>query len=780
MNVQETAAGFGGESGESILPALKKYIPGLTAAAVSALMNRALLPGGYFPLGAAFMAAVPQKYAAAAAVGGVLSCLTDGGSLTSMEGLRHVASLLAVCGIRWALAELRTVNRARFYPFFAALAGVLMTNTVINGTTGSVISYSTLYFLAEGAMAGIAAMFFSGACRAADRFGSGERLSRMASVSLIITLCAAAIPLCRLRVWGFSPGMMLLHAAVLLAAAARSDIGGATSGIAAGCVASLSRYSLPYGAVIPVAALLAGYASFYGRIFAASAYMACCFMGCLTAGSFDYMLVAEAAAGGVISCLVPIAYAERAIAAAGFGQTYVHSSPADNSAAQRLNDAAQSISGICSVLGRVSDGLEKRSLPDDDGIYRRAFGEVCGKCVLCGRCFGEDEGKDDARIRQLAGKLKKGRSVSGSEISAALGKKCIREDELAGEINRGYGYYLASRSAYSRISSIRSVMNGQLEGVGMLLDSLGGELCADRQDEYYSREVAEHLTFCGYDVISCSCSVSARGRRNVRLTVRCSDGESEAPEIAGCAGECFDCGFEVDSAVNTGDMLELSLAQRKKYSLVCTGAQHCCGDQKLCGDSYQSFEDGLGGGYLLLSDGMGSGGRAAVEGALTCELFHRLLEGGFDFDSAVKIVNSALMIKSDDETLSTADCLHVNLYNGRAVISKAGAAQSYHITDGFVTRIDLPSLPLGILCETDTAKYTFTAEPGDRIVMISDGVPTDDSMWFEDMLRNCGGQNAEEFARLLLQNAVARRPEGDDDDITVTIGTVLGKICTSD
>ena len=85
------------------------------------------------------------------------------------------------------------------------------------------------------------------------------------------------------------------------------------------------------------------------------------------------------------------------------------------------------------------------------------------------------------------------------------------------------------------------------------------------------------------------------------------------------------------------------------------------------------------------------------------------------------------MIKSEDETLSTVDCLAVNLYDGRATISKAGAAQSYHVRDGCVTRIDLPSLPLGILCETDTAHYSFTVKEGDIIVMVSDGVPTDGS-----------------------------------------------------
>ena len=690
MNVQETAAGYSGESGERILPALKKYIPGLMAAAVSALMNRAMLPGGYIPLGAAFMAAVPQQYAAAAAAGGVLSCLTGGGTLTSMEGLRRVASLLAVCGIRWALGELRAVNRAKYYPFFAALAGVLMTNTVINGTTGSVISYSTLYFLTEGAMAGLAAMFFSGACRAAERFGSGERLSRTASVSLLITLCAAAIPLCRLRILGFSPGMMLLHAAVLLVASSRSETGGAISGIAVGWVASLSRYSIAQGAVIPAAAVLAGYAAFYGRVFAAAAYIACCFMGSLTAGSFDYRLVAEAAAGGIISCLVPAMYAEKALAAAGFGKVFSHADTYEAPVSERLHGAARSLSDICSLLGKVSDGLDKRDLP-------------------------------------------------------------------AEETNR------------SRYAGIRSAMKGELEGVGMLLRKLGEELSEGREDEYLSREIAEHLTLRGYGVISCSCSVNPRGRRILQLTVR-RRGQPEAEKLAECAGECLDCGFEVAAAETDRDTMDVALEQTEKYALVCAGAQHSCGGQKLCGDSYLSFRDGWGGGYLLLSDGMGSGGRAAVEGALTCELFRRLLEGGFDFDSAVKIVNSALMVKSDDETLSTADCLHVNLFNGRAVISKAGAAQSYHVRDGVVTRIDLPSLPLGILSETDTARHSFTAESGDLIVMISDGVPTDESLWFEDMLKNSDVRDIGTFAQLLLEAAVSRRPEGEDDDITVTVG----------
>ena len=778
MNAEETAVGMDRDAAKGIWISLKEWLgktaPVLTAALVSGLMNRAVLPGGYVPFGAGFMAAVPQRYAAAAAVGGVISCLTGGSMLTSIDGLRKVSALLAVCGIRWAFGELRRVNRAKFYPFFAALAGVLMTGTVISGTMGTVFSYATVYYLMEGIMAGLSAMFFAEACRAAERFGSGEGLSRMASASLVITLCAAAIPLCRMRMYGISPGMTLLHTAVLLVSAARKERGGAPAGIAGGCVALFARAGTVQGIAIPVAALLAGYASVYGRIFAASAYIACCFLTCLTAGSMHVFFVAESAIGGALSCLIPAEAGERALAAAGFGRREVVSAPSDSRAADRLHDASEAIGGIWAVLGKVSDGLEKRSLPDDDGIYSRAVSEVCGKCALRDGCLGDGGSESRERIRRLAEKLKKGRSVSGGEISAALGKKCLREDELAGEINRGYGYYLASRSASSRLSSFRSVVNGQLEGVGMMLEKLGREAAdAAREDRYASARVAEALTAQGCDVLACSCR--SEGGAGTALSVRLGrrGGFSDPAKIAEWAGACLGMVLQAACAARSSDMPVIELRQKRKFALVCAGAQHCCGGETLCGDAYDYFENRCGESVVLLSDGMGSGGRAAVEGALTCDLFRRLLEGGFDFDSAVKIVNSALMIKSEDETLSTADCLKVNLYNGRAVISKAGAAQSYHVRKGFVTRIDLPSLPLGILCETDTAQYTFTAEEGDMIVMLSDGVPTDESGWFEELLRSYAGQPPEAFAALLLQSAVSRRPAGEDDDITVVVGTVV-------
>ena len=778
MNVQETVAGFHLREKQDhydYAAFFRHIAPKLGAALLGGLMNRALLPGGYCPFGAALMAAVPQPYAAAAAAGGVIGCLTDGGFLLSMEGLRHMSVVLAVGGIRWALGELRFVNTARFYPFFTALAGILLTNTVISGTAGSLVSYSTLFFLIEGVMAGLAAMLFSGAFDAMGGRRKGVKLSRQNIAALTVMLCTAAIPLCRLSVMFFSPGAALLHAVVLTVLFSRREVGGAVAGIAAGAVNALADFSLLQGAAIPIAALLAGYAAVYGRIFAVSVYLATCLVGTLTSGRVDYGFLTEAAFGGVAACLLPPEYAERLLSASGLdqGERSVYAA-ADNSAViGRLRAAASALTGVSTVVERVSAGLDKRNSPPSEEIYHRAFSKVCADCPMKGQCRGERAGATQEEITALAAGLHQNGSVSGLEIAETVGRKCLHEEELAGELSRQYGYYLATCTAQSRIAEVRSVVSQQWGSVGVMLTELSEEIGApDYEDEYSASLLASSLKSCGYAVLGVTCTAARSGRKSVNLTLReIGRVTLERDEIADYVGECLGGAFdEVQREACDNSEWHIRLVQRKNYHLVVAGAQHCHRGERLCGDAYEAFEDEEGNACVVVSDGMGSGGRAAVEGAMACGLFSRLLRGGFGCDSAVRIVNSALLIKSADESLSTLDCLRVNLYNGRTMFCKAGAAQSYHVREGVVNRVDLESLPLGILRETDLSRYALTAEEGDLFVMLSDGVPTDQSLWFESLLERYDGQEPEEFAAFLMQQAAQRRPAGEDDDITVIVG----------
>lgn len=777
MRTRDTAEAYFGEDKRNVEEDLRRHLPKLIAGIVGALMSNTALPGGYSPFGAAFMAAVPQKYSAVAAVGGIIGCLWNGGFMMSLDGLRHVASIIAVAGIRWALGELKAINTARFYPFFTAFAGILLTSMVINGTTGSIISYSTIFFALEGAMSGISAIFFANASNACSLSSRQIKPSRQAIASLIITASIAAVPLCRLDIFGISIGLIVLHASVIIILPIFREIGGAIGGIAAGGVTALAQSNISTAAICPIAALLAGYTAAYGKIFSAATYAAVCLAGNLASGTLDYTFIAETIIAGTIACIIPTELAEKFLYSAGLLEKQ-NSSPktVDNTAVvKRLEEAAAALSGVSSVVGQVSDKLDKINCPEIDAIYRRSVTKICSECTCMKCCWKNHSEPMGKNIHILTDILKASGSVSGMDISNALGRKCIRESELAGEINRGYGYHIASRGARKRISQVRSVINDQLEGVGMMLTELGREISAiGYEDEYSAELLSSSLGACGYIVDAVQCTNNRAGRLSVILNMRVTDHVDLAKnEIADFVGETLGCEFGDPKFEGGRDEFKVHLTQSQNYRLSFGSAQHCCDGEKLCGDAYDAFVDGEGNAYMLISDGMGSGGRAAVDGAMACGLLSRLLKAGFSYEGAMKIVNSALLIKSEDESLSTIDSLRLNLYSGRAMFCKAGAAQSYHVRDGVVNRIDIESLPLGILRETDTAQYSFTAEEGDIIVMLSDGVPTDDSMWFENLLKKYNGESARDFAKFLLNRAVSRRPEGEDDDITVIVGRII-------
>lgn len=183
----------------------------------------------------------------------------------------------------------------------------------------------------------------------------------------------------------------------------------------------------------------------------------------------------------------------------------------------------------------------------------------------------------------------------------------------------------------------------------------------------------------------------------------------------------------------------------------------------LCGDTIKTVNDGHGRSVLIISDGMGQGGRAAIDGAMGAGLLSRLLAAGFGFDSALKVVNSALLVKSADESLATLDCACVDLFTGRAEIYKAGAPATYIVKNGKITKCELSSLPAGILRSVEFAKRTAALNDGDLIVMASDGISAPDT----EILLNAQDMSADTLANAILQSALEAAKNTREDDMSV-------------
>ena len=143
---------------------------------------------------------------------------------------------------------------------------------------------------------------------------------------------------------------------------------------------------------------------------------------------------------------------------------------------------------------------------------------------------------------------------------------------------------------------------------------------------------------------------------------------------------------------------------------------------QISGDNFSFLELESGKLLLGLSDGMGSGSVACRESEMVLDLIERFLEAGFTVDTAIRMMNSAMVMKGESDQYSTVDLCTVNLYDGEAELYKIGAATGFLKREKEVIEFHVDSLPVGVENNLKIDHKKMQLKNGDFIVMVTDGV----------------------------------------------------------
>ena len=143
---------------------------------------------------------------------------------------------------------------------------------------------------------------------------------------------------------------------------------------------------------------------------------------------------------------------------------------------------------------------------------------------------------------------------------------------------------------------------------------------------------------------------------------------------------------------------------------------------KISGDNFSFLELERGEFLLGLSDGMGSGSMACKESEMVLDLVERFLEAGFSVETAIRMMNSAMVIRGEEDIFSTIDMVAVDLYEGEAEFYKVGAAATFIRRKEGVECLLSTSLPVGVSYKMEIDGVKKQLEDGDFLVMVSDGV----------------------------------------------------------
>ena len=192
------------------------------------------------------------------------------------------------------------------------------------------------------------------------------------------------------------------------------------------------------------------------------------------------------------------------------------------------------------------------------------------------------------------------------------------------------------------------------------------------------------------------------------------------------------------------------------------------------GDYYDFFPQNDGALYLAIGDATGHGLSAGMMVGMTRSAIHALGPGG---PSDLLGELNRVIRKVHPERMNMALSL-VRVAHGQVSISSAGMPPALlrRAVSGAVEELLLPGMPLGSLESSSYLETSTTLDPGDVLLLISDGLPELRNRHGEELgyseletrLASCPASSAEEVLRSMV--ALGDAWCGDlaaDDDVTL-------------
>lgn len=327
--------------------------------------------------------------------------------------------------------------------------------------------------------------------------------------------------------------------------------------------------------------------------------------------------------------------------------------------------------------------------------------------------------------------------------------------------------YICREIVLEKTNQIRMVASDQFFSISDMLDDLAMEF--DEAEIFDSNASSRIRRVLGdYDIYPINISVieDKFGRMRVEILTEYSTNGLDDPTLCQEIGKICSRYFEKGRITHFKNESMLSFFERPNYKLSVGFSQHSA-EGELCGDTVKIINDNKGHSILIISDGMGKGSRAALDGAMGAGLLSKLINAGFGFDSALKVVNSALLVKSNDESLATLDIANIDLFTGKCEIFKAGAPAGFIVKNGTVTKCELTSMPAGILRGIEFAKRTAVLSLDDMIVLMSDGITDLGDDWVKNVVLEANYMDSQNAADYILASALEHTCGEKIDDMSV-------------
>ncbi len=741
---------------------------------------------GINPIGAAYFAAVfmDKKGRVLSMLGVSLGMIS---AMPRIEAIKYIIVMIVI-SIITSLIEYNS-KRVSILVIGALTGTVTAIMSIANGLMNQGEQHYVLIAIAEGVTIFAFSFIFRKGIEPILHGMKGQAFDNEQIISMAIILGVIIYGVPSPDILGFSLSLAVSLFSVLLVGYKYGAGYGAVAGTACGIILALKTGQMNQIGMMCMLGIVSGTFREMGRFFTAAMYStAVMVLGEIYRNyRLDLSGLGALVTSAIIFLLLPkkITYKVNSESEEeDEGDVFVHQS-IQNIAKGKLKDFSESFQNLSDTFASIADKKTELSNKDKSDIFNEVSETLCKDCNNCSICWKSNFSETYEGAYHILDIVDKTGTISIEEVPKNFAERCIYLDTFMFETRRMLEIAKLNLVWYNRMAESREAIAGQLCEVANIIDDFSMELYKTVETSETKKKRMIYDLRANYIIVKRIAIFEKRNdKQEIYMTARTERGRCfTTKEAAGIISNIFGKRMRpADGCKNvmTKDYETFVFVEDADYRVFTGMARMTKEGGRISGDNFSFIYPDPGTVVMTLSDGMGSGEAACEESESVVELLEQFIEAGFRKESAVKLINSILVLKTEEQTFSTIDMSVINLFTGECDFIKIGASTTFIKRSSWVEVINSTSLPVGVFNQVDYETVSRRLYDGDYVIMVTDGVidciPGDEKEKFlEEFILDLRMNHPKEIANAVLNQALELNQWVPKDDMTVLVAGFLKK-----
>ena len=451
---------------------------------------------------------------------------------------------------------------------------------------------------------------------------------------------------------------------------------------------------------------------------------------------------------------------------------------------EKLKRFASSFHRLSKVYNSIAEKKSGLSQQEVNQLFEEVANQVCKNCSMNTLCWQKDFYDTYKASFSIIGATEKKGRANSNDIPKEFSDRCIKLQEFVGTINRLYEMFKINMSWHNKIAESRELVALQMNGVANIIEHFSEQIYAELElEKKYEKEIKKELEKVNLEIKNIIV-VEKQNRKEVEMTVRARKNNTFiTKDLSTIISRILNHKMKLDDNCKymiNNTYSEIKFVEEKLFRTIQGVSRITKEGERVCGDNFSFLQLSNGETILALSDGMGTGIKACKESEAAIDLLEQFIETGFNKQIALQLINSVLVLKSNEQSFSTLDICTIDMYTGLCEFIKVGAAPTFIKRKDCIEIIKSTSLPVGLLNKVDFEVTHRKLYEGDLIIMVTDGVvDSNDEIiekekWIENLLLEIKSKNPQEIADYIVQVAKENSKQ-INDDMTVLVCRIWKK-----